>query len=239
MTHQGIGARLLRKEDDRYMRGRGQYVGDIRLPGMQDVAFLRSPLAHARIKAIRIPDSVRERVYVADDLADVAPIRADTALPGFKSSVQPILATGKVRHVGEPLAMCIAPTRAEAEDIAAEIDVDLDPLPAVHDMLAARRPDAPLVHEHWGDNLFLTTTTDVDFEAVKAKAAASVTRELRTSRQAMSPMEGRGVVASWNSRLGQLIVYSSTQQPHIVRSGLAECLGVDEGQASVKGCSVA
>ncbi len=233
MTHQGIGARLLRKEDDRYMRGRGQYVGDIRLPGMQDVAFLRSPLAHARIKAIRIPDSVRERVYVADDLADVAPIRADTALPGFKSSVQPILATGKVRHVGEPLAMCIAPTRAEAEDIAAEIDVDLDPLPAVHDMLAARRPDAPLVHEHWGDNLFLTTTTDVDFEAVKAKAAASVTRELRTSRQAMSPMEGRGVVASWNSRLGQLIVYSSTQQPHIVRSGLAECLGVDEGQVRV------
>ncbi|KAB2919175.1 MAG: xanthine dehydrogenase family protein [Hyphomicrobiaceae bacterium] len=215
------------------MRGRGQYVGDIRLPGMQDVAFLRSPLAHARIKAIRIPDAVRARVFVADDLVGVAAIRADTSLPGFKSSAQPILATGKVRHVGEPIAMCIAPTRAEAEDIAAEIDVDLDPLPAVHDMLAARRPDAPLVHEHWGDNLFLTTTTDVDFEAVKAKAAVSVTRELRTARQAMSPMEGRGVVASWDSRLGQLIVYSSTQQPHIVRSGLAECLGIDEGQVRV------
>jgi carbon-monoxide dehydrogenase large subunit len=237
VTQQGIGARLLRKEDDRFMRGRGEYVGDIRLPGMQDVAFLRSPLAHARIKAVRIPPHLRDRVFVACDLKGVAPIRADTALPGFKSSVQPILAAGKVRYVGELVALCVAPTRAEAEDVAAEIDVDFDPLPAVHDMLQGRQPGAPLVHEHWGDNLFLTTSTDVSFEAVKdavrAGTAVSVTRELRTSRQCMSPMEGRGVVASWNTRLGQLVVYSSTQQPHIVRSGLAECLGIDEGAIRV------
>ena len=236
VTEEGIGARLLRKEDDRFMRGRGEYVGDIRLPGMQDVAFLRSPLAHARIKAIRIPPDLRDRVFVAEDLAGVAPIRADTSLPGFKSSVQPILATGKVRYVGEIVAMCVAPTRAEAEDLAAEIDVDFEPLPAVHDMLQGRQPGAPLVHEHWGDNLFLTTQTDVDFEAVKEAArgaAVSVTRELRTARQAMCPLEGRGVVASWSARLGQLVVYSSTQQPHIVRSGLAECLGLDEGAIRV------
>jgi carbon-monoxide dehydrogenase large subunit len=233
MTQQGIGARLLRKEDDRFMRGRGEYIGDIRLPGMQEVAFLRSPLAHARIAAIRIPPALRERVFIADDLAGVAPIRADTALPGFKSSVQPILATGKVRYVGELVALCVAPTRAEAEDLAAEIDLDLEPLPVVHDMLAGRQPGAPRVHEHWGDNIFLTTLTDVDFEAIKAKAAVSVTRELRTARQAMCPLEGRGVVASWNTRLGQLLVYSSTQQPHIVRSGLAECLGLDEGAIRV------
>ncbi|MGH6814514.1 MAG: xanthine dehydrogenase family protein molybdopterin-binding subunit [Hyphomicrobiaceae bacterium] len=230
---EGIGARMLRKEDDRFMRGRGQYVGDIRLAGMLEVAFLRSPLAHARIGAVKIPPAVRERVFIAEDLRDVAPIRADTALPGFKSSVQPILATGKVRFVGEPVAMCVAPTRAEAEDLAAEIEVDFDPLPAVRDMLAARRPGAPLVHESWGDNLFLTSAIDVDFEAVKAKAAVSVTRELRTARQAMCPLEGRGVVANWDTRLGQLVVFSSTQQPHIVRSGLAECLGIDEGQIRV------
>ena len=233
MKHQGIGARLVRKEDDRYMRGRGQYVGDIKLPGMLEVAFLRSPLAHARIKGVRIPPAIRERVVIAEDLAGVAAIRADTTLPGFKSSLQPILATGKVRYVGEPVAMCIAPTRAEAEDLAAEIELDLDPLPVVVDMLEARRPGAPLVHEPWGDNLFLTTNIDVDFEAVKAKAAVSVTRELRTSRQVMSPLEGRGVVANWHSRLGQLVVHTSTQQPHIVRSGLAECLGLDEGQIRV------
>ena len=147
--------------------------------------------------------------------------------------MQPVLATGKVRYVGELLAMCVAPTRAEAEDLASEIEVDFDPLPAVTDMLAARKPGAPLVHEHWGDNLYLTTSTDVNFEAVKAKAAVSVTRELRTSRQVMSPLEGRGVVAHWQSRLGQLVVTTSTQQPHIVRSGLSECLGIDEGQIRV------
>jgi carbon-monoxide dehydrogenase large subunit len=233
VTQEGIGARLLRKEDDRFMRGRGEFVGDIRLPGMQDVAFLRSPLAHARITAIRIPPALRERIFIAADLTGVGPIRADTALPGFKSSVQPILATAKVRYVGEAIALCVAPTRAEAEDMAAEIDVDFEPLPAVHDMLQGRRSGAPLVHEHWGDNLFLTTAVDVDFEAVKAKAAVSVTRELRTARQAMCPLEGRGVVASWSSRLGQLVVYSATQQPHIVRSGLAECLGFDEGAIRV------
>ncbi len=232
-TGQGIGASLIRKEDDRFMRGRGGFVGDIRPAGMLEVAFLRSSFAHAMLKRIHIPSSIRSRVFIAEDLVGVAPIRADTALPGFKSSVQPILATGKVRHVGELVAMCIAPTRAEAEDIAALIEVDYEELPAVHDMLAGRRDGAPLVHEHWGDNLYLTTEIEANFEAAKAKARTSVTRELRTARQVMSPIEGRGVIAEWNSRLGQLIVTSSTQQSHIVRAGLAECLGVNEGQVRV------
>ncbi len=233
VTNQGIGARLTRKEDDRYMRGRGQFVGDLKLPGMQEVAFLRSPLAHARITNISIPPEVRSRVFIADDLTGVQGIRADTALPGFKSSVQPVLATGKVRYVGELVALCVGKTRAEAEDLAGMIDVEYEPLPVLSDMLAARKPGAPCVHEHWGDNLFLTTHTDVDFEAARAKATYAVTRELRTARQAMSPLEGRGVVATWSTRLEQLIVYSSTQQPHIVRTGLAECLALAEGQVRV------
>jgi aerobic carbon-monoxide dehydrogenase large subunit len=233
VTPQGIGARLPRKEDGRYVRGQGEFVGDIHLPGMQEVAFLRSPLAHARMRSIRIEQAVRHRTFVADDLKGVSAIRADTALPGFKSSVQPLLAVDKVRHVGEPIAMCVAPTRAEAEDIAAKIEIDFDPLPAVCDMLEARRPGAPLVHEPWGDNIFLTTDIDVAFAAIKAKAARAVVRELRTSRQVMSPLEGRGVVAYQDSRLDQLVVISATQQPHIVRSGLAECLGIDEGRIRV------
>jgi len=233
VTGQGIGARLLRKEDERYLRGRGQFVGDIRLPGMQEAAFLRSPLAHALIRGIRRPPASCGRVFIAEDLVGVSAIRADTSLPGFKSSLQPVLAAGKVRHVGELVALCIAPTRAEAEDLAGEIELDLDPLPVVADMLEARKVGAPLVHEHWGDNLYLTGAIEVDFERVKMKAAVSVTKELRTSRQVMSPIEGRGVVAQWHSRLGQLIVHTSTQQPHIVRSGLAECLGLEEGQIRV------
>src|SRR6516225_7681309 len=233
MMDQGIGARLLRKEDERLMRGRGQFVGDIRPAGMREVAFLRSPLAHARIRAVRIPPAIRRRVFIAEDLTGVSAIRADTTLPGFKSSLQPVLATGKVRYVGELVALCIAPTRAEAEDLAGEIELDLDPLPVVADMLEARKPGAPLVHDPWGDNLYLTSAIDVDFDAVQARAAVAVTKELRTSRQVMSPIEGRGVVAQWHSRLGQLIVHTSTQQPHIVRSGLAECLGLEEGQIRV------
>src|SRR5262245_52450541 len=124
------------------MRGRGQYVGDIRLPGMLDAAFLRSSLAHARIKTIKIPAAARDRVFIAEDLRGVMPIRADTALPGFKSSVQSILAVDKVRYVGELIAMCMAPTRAEAEDLASEVEVDFEPLPAVQDMLAGRQPGA-------------------------------------------------------------------------------------------------
>jgi carbon-monoxide dehydrogenase large subunit len=233
VTDQGIGARLPRKEDKRYLRGRGLFVADISLPHMLHVAFLRSPVAHGRVRSIRIPPQFRDHVFTADDLAGVKPIRADTALPGFKSSVQPVLVVDKARYVGEPVVMCVAPTRAQAEDMVSAVEVDFDELIPVHDMLAARHSGAPLLHESWGDNLFLTTEIEVGLAAIRSRAAVSVTRELRTSRQAMSPLEGRGVVAYWDTRLDQLVVISATQQPHIVRSGLAECLGLDEGRIRV------
>src|SRR5215472_14238672 len=107
MAEQGIGARLIRKEDDRLMRGRGQFVADIRLAGMQDVAFVRSPVAHARLRGISIPETQRAATFTAADLVGVKPIRAVSALRGFKVSEQPPLATDKVRHVGELAAMCM------------------------------------------------------------------------------------------------------------------------------------
>jgi carbon-monoxide dehydrogenase large subunit len=223
----GIGASLRRKEDDRYLRGKGEYVGDIKLPGMQDVAFLRSPIAHGSIRSITIPPEFADSVFVAADLDGVKPIRAVSALPGFKVSEQPALASGKVRYVGEPLAICVAPTRAAAEDIAAAILVDIDALPAVADMLEGRKPGAPLVHEHWDDNVFLETNVRCDMSEAARQAAVTVTRELRTARQCMSPLEGKGVVAHWDGRRDQLVLHSSTQMPHIVRNGLAECLGLD------------
>lgn len=91
---QGVGARLPRKEDDRLMRGRGQYVADIRLAGLQDVAFVRSPMAHARICGIHVPERYRGSVFTAADLVGIKPIRAVSGLPGFKISEQPVLATG-------------------------------------------------------------------------------------------------------------------------------------------------
>ena len=233
MTGRGVGARLARKEDDRFLRGRGRFVADLQLAGQYEAAFVRSPHAHARILRIDAPDDVRARLFTADDLAGVRPIRAVSALPGFKPSVQPPLAAGKVRHVGEPVAVCLAGDRAAAEDRADRVAVEFEPLPAVADMLRARAPDAPLIHEEWGDNVFLETLVDGDLADAAGRAAVKLRRRLRTARQCMAPIEGRGVVAEWDSRLDQLTVHSATQLPHILRTGLAECLGLDHGRIRV------
>src|SRR3954449_1148611 len=211
MAEQGVGARHLRKEDDRLMRGRGEFVADIRLAGLQDVAFVRSPLAHARIRGISIPPQHKASVFTAADLERLKPIRAVSGLPGFKISEQPVLATGKVRYVGEMIAMCVARTRAEAEDIAAAITVEFDEMPAVTDMIAACRPDSPLVHEEWGDNIFVEFAENRAFDEEINAAAVKVSKSIRTSRHCMFPMEGRGVVAYKDARLRYLTLITSTQ----------------------------
>lgn len=229
----GVGAPLRRKEDDRYLRGRGEYVADIRLAGMKDLAFVRSPLAHAGIGAICKPLRFADAVFTAADLPEIAPITALSGLTGFKPSSQPALAIGKVRHVGEPVAACLADGRAEAEDIAALVEVDYTELPAIVDMLAARAPGTPLVHDSWADNVVLESRFEANAAAIPADAPVVVRRTLRTARQCMSPIEGRGVVAVWDRRLEQLTLHSSTQMPHIVRTGLAGCLGLLEDQVRV------
>jgi carbon-monoxide dehydrogenase large subunit len=226
---EGVGASVLRLEDDRYLRGRGRFIADIKLPGMLDVAFVRSPLAHARIRGIGKPTGHETSVFVADDLVGITGIRANSGLPGFRSSVQPILAHDKVRYVGEPLAACLGETRAAAEDIADRVALDLAELPAVVEMTHARDRGASLVHEHWPENVFLETSVNVNFEAAAKDAAVVVKRTFRTARQSMAPMEGRGVVAYWDNQAQQIVVYSAAQMPHIVRTGLAECLGLDQG----------
>ena len=229
----GVRASLERKEDARFMTGRGQYVGDIRLPGMLDVAFLRSPVAHGRLGAIGKPAGSEDSVFTMDDMQGVLPIRAVTSLPGFKPSDQWPLARGKVRQVGELIAMCVAASRALAEDLAALVDVEIEDLPAVVDMVQARSAAPPaLVHDDWGDNIFLQTRVGGDIDAIRASAPVVVRRHLRTARQSMAPLEGRGVVCHWDSRLDQLVMYSSAQMPHINRAGLSECLGID--QASIR-----
>ncbi len=225
---QGVGASVLRKEDDRYLRGRGIYIADIKPAGTRELAFVRTPLAHARIRAIRKPQGFEHAVFVASDLAGVRPIVANSALPGFKPSAQDVLAQDRVRHVGEAVAVCVAATRAEAEDLAELVEVEYEELPAVSDMLAARAQDAPLLHPAWGDNVFLSTHVDIGEASVRDGAPIVVRRTLRTARQHMAPIEGRGLVAEWDSRLDQLVLHTASQMPHIVRSGLAECLGLPE-----------
>src|SRR5262249_60553425 len=145
----GVGASLRRKEDARFLHGQGRYVGDITRPGMLEVAFLRSPVAHARLRGIAKPVGAEQRVFTLNDLPGIRTIRANSALPGFRISEQPALASGKLRHVGEAIAACVADSRAEAEDLAAACGLDYEMLPAVHDLLNAPMPCSPMVHEYW------------------------------------------------------------------------------------------
>ena len=233
MTKSGIGARFRRKEDDRFLHGRGQYIGDIRFPKMRDVAFVRSPVAHAHLTGVRIPERLRSCVFTARDLTNVRPIRAVSPLSGFQASEQPPLVNDKIRQVGELIAFCVADTRAQAEDVAAQVIVEYQELPAVVDMLDAQKPGSPLVHDTVKGNVYVEVGYDGDIESVARTAPVKVTRELRTARQVMSPIECRGFIAQWDTRLNQLVVHASTQFPHVVRTGLAEVLQIPEAQIRV------
>ena len=223
----GVGASVLRKEDARLLQGRGRFIGDMRFPGQLEAAFVRSTLAHGRIKSIHIPPHLTGRAFTHADMVGVKDILAKTGLPGFRVSQQPSLASDKVRFVGEPVVMVLADTRAEAEDLCEEIVVEYEELGANFDMLKSARPDAARIHEDWPDNVFLVSSIDRNFDETLDEAPIKVTREVRTSRQCMAPLEGKGCIALFDRYVEQLTLWTSTQMPHIVRSGLAECLGME------------
>jgi aerobic carbon-monoxide dehydrogenase large subunit len=233
-TTSGVGASLPRKEDARHLAGRGQFVSDVKLPNTQDVAFVRSPHAHARIKSITVPPDAADRVFTARDLPRLTELRAVPQVSGFKVSGYPPLATAKVRYVGECIAACIAPTRAEAEDLAAAVNVEYEVLPAVVDAAAAVGNSPSLLHEGWGNNLFIERVfQDGDVEAVARTAEVVVRRSYRMNRHVAVPLEGRAVLAYRDHRLDELVVYNSTQVPHIIRLGLSEVLDLDEHRIRV------
>ncbi len=233
MSTQGIGARVPRKEDARHLHGRGSFVTDMMLPGQSEVAFLRSPVAHARIARIAKPQGCEDCVFIRDDLCDVADIVAGNTVPGYKISKCPPLAQGKVRFVGEAIAMCVAPTRAEAEDLCERIELDLEELPALVDAHAAAADANVRVHDEWPDNSFLTLSYDNGFASESKDAPVVVSREISLARQAMVPLEGKAVLACWDERHDQLMLYASTQVPHIIRVGIAQFLGISLGQVRV------
>jgi carbon-monoxide dehydrogenase large subunit len=233
MAAQGVGVRLQRKEDARHLHGRGNFVSDMIMPGQSEVAFLRSPIAHGRIRRIIKAPGTEAQVFTRADLDGAADLVAPTTVPGYKISGWPPLAHEKVRYVGEAVAMCIAPTRAEAEDLTEQIEVEFDELPALIDAPAARVDPATRVHDDWSDNVFLTLNYESGYEAKAKGAPVVIKREVELSRQAMVPMEGKAVLAYWDDRSDQLVVYASTQVPHVIRVGLAQFLGIDQGQVRV------
>lgn len=233
MTHTGVGASLPRKEDDRFLHGRGRYLADIEMPRMLDVAFVRSPLAHAEIVGIDKPEEAGERVFTAHDMDGVVPIRPTSNVAGHRIVGSPPMALTRVRFVGEIIAACLAPNRAQAEDLAEQVVPDLKELPVVASIDAAMAEGAPLVHADWGTNLSMETRFDSGIEEQVARATVQVTRTLDMARQAMVPLEGKGALAHFDARDGQLVVYSSTQSPHMIRNALCQCLGLQQRQIRV------
>jgi aerobic carbon-monoxide dehydrogenase large subunit len=231
---EGVGSSVRRVEDRRLLEGGGQYLADIEIPGMVDLAFLRSPVAHARLRGVEIPAACSGCVFLASDIAFAKPIVAVSAAPGFRYSEYPPLARDKLRFVGEMVAMCIAPTRAEAEDIAQSCTLDIEELPPIWDIDVALSPASPRVHDGWDDNVYVRgAITTGDLEAVKASAPIRVEKTLRMGRHAGVSLETRGVLAYHDRRLDELVVWSSTQFPHVIRTALARALGIAESRLRV------
>lgn len=231
-----IGAPIRRNEDRRHLRGQGEFLADLRIAGTRDVAIVRSQHAHGYLRSIEAPSGIDPACFwVADKLDGVAqPIVAASPHPNFQRSEYPLLAKGKVRFVGEPIAAVIGDTRAQAEDVAEQVFTEVEDLPAVANMRDALKPGSPLVHEHWHDNRFMHFGDDIgDVDGAAARAAVSVTREYDMNRQLGIPMETRGCLAYYDNRLDQLVLYSSTQFPHVIRTILAASLGMEERRVRV------
>jgi aerobic carbon-monoxide dehydrogenase large subunit len=244
VTTRSFGAPVTRNEDARLLSGRALFVDDVELPGMLYAAFLRSNVAHARINSIDVAAAkAREgvvAVYTADDLGDYwAPGPLLVPPPpikgiSFNQRTQVPLARDKVRHVGEPLAVVLAQTRYVAEDALADIAVDLEPLPAVVDLEKALDAASVCVHDDVHSNLAAhVRQSRGNYAAARARADRVISRRFFYDHGASSPIETRGIVASWDARSGRLTVWDTTQAPVFLRNGLAGMLGLSERQVRV------
>ena len=243
----GIGASVKRREDVRFLTGKGRYTDDFNRHGQTYVAFVRSDVAHGRIRSIDTSAAAAMpgvlKVFTAEDFASAGGIPCgwqihDRAGDPMKEPKHPILAEGKVRHVGDPIAAVVAETLAQARDAAEAVVVDIEELPAVVDMRAALEPGAAAVHDDHPDNLcFDWGFIEDNREAVDAaiKAAPHVTTlELVNNRLIANPMEPRCAIGEYDSADDQHTLYTTSQNPHVIRLLMgAFVLGIPEQKLRV------
>jgi aerobic carbon-monoxide dehydrogenase large subunit len=244
VSTRSFGAPIKRNEDARLLSGQALFVDDVELPGMLYAAFLRSSVAHARIRSIDVT-AARARpgvvaVYTAADLGAywapgpllVPPPPIAGAI--FNQCTQVPLAKDKVRHVGEPLAVVLAQSRYVAEDALPDIVLDLDPLPAVVDLEKALDDASARVHDDVKGNVAAHVRQHRgNYAAARARADHVIARRFRYDHGASVPIETRGIVAHWDARAEHLTVWDTTQAPVFLRNGLAAMLGLSERQVRV------
>ncbi|MDB5797287.1 MAG: carbon-monoxide dehydrogenase large subunit [Paucimonas sp.] len=236
MTDQAyIGRSIRRREDHRFLTGRGRYVDDIRLPGMLHAAFLRSPHAKARIVRIDTAAALAAPGVVAvwtgqdwhadgrGDMPTIAPVAFQDGRPMNEVS-RPVFALDMVQHVGDTVAMVVAETRAQAIDALDLVEVEYEDLPASADTAHCLDADAPVVHAQFGTNLMFEHTIG-DPEKVReafSQAEHIVELDLVANRITANAMEPRVYVGIYDDWKGDYILHSSTQIPHLIRKWLAE-----------------
>ena len=241
-----VGKSLPRREDERLLRGQGQYLADLELPAMVHVAFVRSPVAHARIRSVDTSAAKRSPgvllVLGGAELERALPPVRDNQLPlpaKWKAAIphrilnprQPLLAIDKARHVGEAVAVVVAESQHAAEDAAELVSADYDEMAPIVDPQAALAQGSGLVHER-------LETNEIGWFRVQkgdaAKALESAPHRLQRRfvhhRYAAMPMECRGVAAAYDLRTDTYTVWSSTQVVHWVRRETATTLGVPESR---------
>jgi carbon-monoxide dehydrogenase large subunit len=228
-----IGASVLRREDARHLLGHATFIADIRIPGVQDVAFVRSDMAHANLRRVIRPPGTAGHVFTLADIGPLNILEAGPELAAHRHSPYPALADERVRYVGQPIVACMQPTRAQAEDLADLVELELDPLPAVVDAVAAMRPGSPRVFDNWPDNAFIASAVNEGSPITVAAAPIRLHRQFRMNRQATVSLECRGVLAYWDHRNDELTVHLSTQGGHVVRIGLAQALGLPENKVRI------
>ena len=237
-----MGAEVKRKEDPRLITGTSSYVGDLALPGMHYVAFVRSPHAHARVRRINASAALRRpgvfKVVTGSDIRKLcAPLPLAGAGEGGGGDASANtgrkhypLSVDRVRHVGEAVAAVIATSEAIAVDAAAEdVVVDWEPLPAVTDPFAAMAKGAPQIHDDAPNNIEHQNTIKAgDPDSVFAKAKRIVKQRMVSQRLCGVPLEGRATLAAPDPTSGGLIVWATNQAPHGLRNDLATALGMPQ-----------
>jgi carbon-monoxide dehydrogenase large subunit len=233
-TNRLIGSPVRRVEDLRFLRGRGEYIDDIRREGQLCAYILRSPIAHGQIRAIGPHAALAlpgvHSVITAADLPRPIPavnIRLQS-MPSLVPFHQPVLASEKVRYVGEPIAVVLAASAALAEDAAAAIALDIEQLPVITDRHASCA-DRTLLFEGHGTNLAVKYTAFLgDADAAFRNAPYTRRETFRVHRHAAVPMEPRGLVAEWDASRGRLIVNGAAKVAFFNRRMLAEKMGLAE-----------
>ncbi len=235
-----IGKRVPRESAKRLVAGRGRYVGDISLPRMLHLAFLRSPYAHAIIGDIDISAAAAvpgvTHVITGRQVAEVcAPLMGVAHhRPGHRSAPQHVMAVEKTCWQGEPVVAVLAESRAIAEDAAELIEVDWQDLPAVVDAADALSPDAPVLHAEMGDNLAFQFDVDTgDADAAFAAAHTVVEHDFRFDSQTPLTLEPRGLIADFDPSTGGITVHHSGQSPFQMQDILSENLGIPEHRVRV------